>query len=391
MKILTITGDTERLVLHFDADLDLESPRRPENYTVAGQHPAFVTAVGRWATLHGFRLEQKEHPVHIAGVAGQSGEPLDPESRRLTYLPPYRRRRVRVTAVQPLRITETGMDYPAYLRYVMTLVDRAGQMGSDVVCLPESVQYQPGKAKPDMFEPVSGPYGRMLMERAKRYGMYVLGALYERQGETLYNVAVLFDRQGESVWRYQKVFVVEGTHVVPGDTFPVHRTDFGVIGAMICFDMLFPEGPAIMGLRGAEIIFFPHGIGGIQTSEESVVTVSRARALDNCLYVVPNGFGRLVARGEGNFGRSCIINPSGAIVADAGHGPGLASAVIDLEEIRLAQGYGGPSLYNDVRARLIRERRADILQELADLARSRQEEMWFHQRYSGAGERKPEC
>ncbi|MBM4429105.1 MAG: carbon-nitrogen hydrolase family protein [Chloroflexi bacterium] len=381
MKVSKITGDAERLVLHFDADLNLETARRPENYTVAGQHPEFVTAIGRYATLWGFHLAQEEYPVTVAEITGRSGDVLDTESRRLSYTPPYQHRRVRVTAVQPLRITETGMDYPAYLRYVMTLVDQAGQMGSDIICLPESVQYQPGRDKADMHESIPGPYASLLMERAKRYGMYVLGAFYERQGETLYNVAVLFDRRGEQVWRYQKVFVVEGVNVVPGNTFPVYHTDFGVIGAMICFDILYPEGPAIMSLRGAEIIFFPHAIGGIQTSEDHVVTIGRARAMDNCLYVVPNGFGRLVARGEGNFGRSCIINPSGVIVADAGYAPGLASAVIDLEEIRLAQGYGGPALYNDVRARLIRERRADVCQELADVAHEHRQETWFHEKY----------
>ncbi len=381
MKVLKITGDTEHLVLHFDTDLRLETARQPGNYTVAGRRPEFVTAVGRWATLWGLHLEQQEYQIDIAGVSGQSGEPLDAQSSHLTYLPSWQRRRVRVTAVQPLRITETGMDYPAYLNYVMSLVDQAGEMHSDIICLPESVQYQPGKAKADMHEPIPGPYANLLMERARRYGMYVLGALYERQGETLYNVAVLFDRQGQKVWRYQKIFVVEGANVVPGETFPVYRTDFGVIGAMICFDILYPEGPAIMGLRGAEIIFFPHGIGGIQTSEDHVMTVSRARAMDNCLYVVPNGFGRLVDRGEGNFGRSCIINPSGGIVADAGHSPGLASSIIDLEEIRLAQGYGGPAIYNDVRARLIRERRADICQELARVAHARRQETWFYEKY----------
>lgn len=383
MKVLKLTGDTERLILHFDTELNLETARRSENFCVDGRHPDYVTAIGRWATLWGFHLEQQDHLVVISGITGQSGELLESDSLQLTYLPAYKRRRVNITAIQPLRITETGMDYTTYLRYIMSLVDQAGQSGSDIICLPESVQYQPGKDKADMHESIPGPYSSLLMESASRYSMYILGALYERQGETLYNTAVLFDRQGKPAWRYQKVFVVEGANVVPGDTFPVFRTDFGVIGAMICFDFLYSDGPAIMGLRGAEIIFFPHAIGGIQTSEDSVVTVCRARALENCLYIVPNGFGRLVDRSEGNFGRSCIINPSGIIVADAGHAHGLASAQVDLEELRLAEGYGGSALYNDVRARLIRERRADILKELADAGWARQEEMWFHQRTTG--------
>lgn len=382
MKVVKITGDRERIVLHFDADLDLASARCPEHYSVAGQTPELVTAVGRLVTLWGLDLGEGEHPVTLTGLVSDRGEALDPASRSLTYRPPYHRRRVRVTAVQPLRITETGMDYPAYLRYVMSLVDEAGRLGSDIVSLPESVQYQPGKPKAQMFEPIPGPYSSLLSERARRHQMYALGAFYERRGDTLCNVAVLFDRRGQPVWRYQKVFVTEGAQVAPGDGFRVYHTDFGVIGAMICFDILYPEGPAIMGLQGAEIVFFPHGIGGVQTSEDFVVTVSRTRALENCFYVVPTGFGRLVDRGPGNFGRSCIINPSGVIVADAGHGPGLASALIDLEEVRLAAGYGGPAPYNDVRERLIRERRADICRQLAEVAHRRRSEMWFHRTHT---------
>lgn len=378
MQISKITGDTEHVVLHFDCDLNLDAARQAQNYSVGDQVPEYVTAIGRWVTLHGLRLEEKEYEIRAANLTGVSGERL--QNDRMTYRPPYRHRRVRVTAIQPLRITETSMDYAAYLHYVMSLVDQAGQMGSDIVCLPESVQYQPGKNKADMHEAIPGPYSSLLMERAKRHRMYVLGALYERQGETLYNAAVLFDRAGKPVWRYQKVFVVEGARVVPGDTFPVCQTDFGVIGAMICFDSLYSDGPAIMALRGAEIIFFPHGIGGIQTSEETIITMSRSRAIENCLYLVPNGFGRLVDRGEGNFGRSCIIHPSGVIVADAGHGHGIASAVVDLEEIRLAEGYGGPAPINEVRARLIRERRVDILQELANVAHQRRGETWFDEK-----------
>lgn len=387
MRVVRVTGDLERVSLHFDAEVMPGPGAEPLNYRVAGRRPATVSVLGQKVFLGGLTLRQEACPIVIDGaVTDTQGNAVSEDSRQVTYLPKYARRKVRITAVQPLRITETSGDYAAYLDYAMGLVEEAGQMRSDIVCLPESMQYQPAKIKDEMFEPATGVYPSMLMARARKYGMYVVAPLYERQGETLYNVALIIDRQGQVIGRYQKVFVTEGANVVPGPAdgaFPVFETDFGRIGVMICFDILYPEGPAIMALRGADIVFFPHGIGGIQTSEDHVVTTSRARAMDNGFYVVPNGFGRRVERGEGNFGRSCIIDPSGMIVGDAGHGPGLASAVVDLEAVRFVQGYGGRAQFNDARERLLRERRADILQELARLAWERRDEMWFHQRQGG--------
>jgi len=392
MQVVRMTGDLERVVLYFDAEVSAKAGREPQNYWVAGQRPGRVEVVGSCVFLSDLRLSPKRNAVAISeAVTDIHANPVAEESRKLTFVPKYRRRKVRVTAVQPLRITETAGGYTVYLDYVMGLVDEAGRLGSDIVCLPESVQYQPGKAKPDMFEPVSGVYPQMLMERARKYQMYVVAPLYERRGEALYNVALIIDRQGEIAGRYQKIFVTEGAKVIPGEGFDVFETDFGVIGVMICFDILYPEGPAIMALRGAEVVFFPHGIGGVQTSEDLVVSTSRVRATDNGVYVVPSGFGRRIDRGEGNFGRSCVIDPSGVILADAGHGPGLASVVVDLEAVRFVEGYGGPARFNVARDRLICERRADILQELADVARDRCEEMWYHRRYGVRGERKLAC
>jgi predicted amidohydrolase len=55
---------------------------------------------------------------------------------------------------------------------------------------------------------------------------------------------VLFDREGRLAGCYDKVFPTDNemkSGVVPGRRATVFDTDFGRIGAMICFDLNFPE------------------------------------------------------------------------------------------------------------------------------------------------------
>jgi N-carbamoylputrescine amidase len=48
----------------------------------------------------------------------------------------------------------------------------------------------------------------------------------------------------------------------PGDTgFRVWKTQFGTIGVGICWDQWFPEPARIMAVSGAELLFYPTGIG----------------------------------------------------------------------------------------------------------------------------------
>ena len=135
------------------------------------------------------------------------------------------------------------------------LLDRAGRQGPDLVCLPEMLNLAAGHgaAYEEIAEELRGPTYQLLARKAREYGTYVLGCIYEREGDLLFNTAFLLDRAGELAGTYRKVHLYwpeEREGISPGDAFPVFDADFGRVGVMICYDSWFPETARILGLKG---------------------------------------------------------------------------------------------------------------------------------------------
>ena len=209
------------------------------------------------------------------------------------------------------------------LNQMEKLLDKAGQSGCGIVCLPEgwpTCNTGLGMAKVEANS-IGGSASLMLARKARQYGMYIVSGLYDWSGDTLYNVAVLYDRQGKIQGVYKKVQLPDSETeqgAVPGNSFPVFHTDFGSIGILICWDIAFPEISRILALQGAEILFCP--IWGDVRGAESWKITAQSRAIDNGVYFVTSIFD----------GHSVIINPAGNILQESGIEGTLLTADIDL-------------------------------------------------------------
>jgi len=128
---------------------------------------------------------------------------------------------------------------------------------------------------------------------------------------------------------------------------------------MICFDNIYPETARALTLNGAELIFYP--TANSSPSELDIETLTRARAIDNCVYVVPCNYGtERVYRPGAWVGRSGVVGLDGLYLADAGRlGGVVVSATVDLDATRWVYGYGTSGI-NSVKERLWIERRPDI-------------------------------
>jgi predicted amidohydrolase len=162
------------------------------------------------------------------------------------------------------------------------VLDVAGQQRVDLVCLPEMLNGAGRDVPYDvMAEELRGPTFQLLSQKSRRYGMYSVGCIYERDGDFIFNTAFLVDRAGELAGTYRKVHLYwpeEREGVSPGDDLPVFDLDFGRVGMMICYDSWFPETARLLALKGAELILFPNaGYGEAQVM---------ARSGDNAVYVV---------------------------------------------------------------------------------------------------------
>ena len=126
-----------------------------------------------------------------------------------------------------------------------------------------------------------GEITERLRAQARQYGLYVIGALRERDGEAIHNTAVVIGRDGEIVGKYRKTHLAPGEwdEVQAGDEYPVFTTDFGRIGVLICMDIHYPEIWRILALQGAEIIFWPTQC--IDYTGDLIESLFNARAIDN--------------------------------------------------------------------------------------------------------------
>jgi len=109
--------------------------------------------------------------------------------------------------------------------------------------------------------PQFGPITQLLSAKARQHHAYIMGSYYRQAagGQGRYNSAVLLDRQGKLAGWYDKTFPTIGemeAGILPGRGAVVFDTDFGRIGAMICFDLNFRELLSEYKQQGAELICF---------------------------------------------------------------------------------------------------------------------------------------
>ena len=224
----------------------------------------------------------------------------------------------------------------------LEMVDKAGKMGADIVCLGEGINLAGvvGANYPDVAEPIPGPSTEALGKIAAKHSMYIVGALGELESGTIYNTGVLIGRDGELIGKYRKIQIPREEledGVMPGSSFPVFDTDFGKVGIMICWDSQYPLPARALAARGAELIMVPIWGGN--------PVLMKARAIENQVYLATCAYSDLP---------TAVYAPDGTILAEA-----TERGTVAVAEIDFSKQFYFPWLGN-MKDRLVRERRADI-------------------------------
>ena len=208
---------------------------------------------------------------------------------------------------------------------------------------------------------IPGPETEALGALAKQYGAYVMAQAKARHpdvNDRFFNVGFILDPEGEIILRHYKVsplFPVEHS-VCPHDIYdwwiekygrtldafwPVVDTEIGRLGIMMANEGSYPENARALALNGAEVVYrasYPHPA----TGNEMFEIQSRARALDNNMYVIAPNMGTYYLFPEESIpidpfgGRSFVIDYKGRIVGRQEYGGGstYVSGVIDIEALR---------------------------------------------------------
>ena len=204
----------------------------------------------------------------------------------------------------------------------------------------------------DLAEPIPGPSTDRLSALAKQHGVVLVSSLFERRAAGLYhNTAVVFDADGSIAGKYRKMHIpddpgfYEKFYFTPGDLgFQPVDTAVGRLGVLVCWDQWYPEAARLMALAGAELLLYPTAIGwdpdDVQAEKDrqrdAWILSHRGHAVANGVPVLScNRVGHepspLGASGIDFWGHSHVLGPQGEFLAQAGTGPELLLAEIDMK------------------------------------------------------------
>ena len=248
------------------------------------------------------------------------------------------------------------------LRKARSFIDEAATRRSDLVVLPELFATKhTGARLQDMGEPIpEGEISQALAAAACEHGLYVAGCMVECLEGCLYNTVALFGRRGELAGKYRKVHLGPGEDEVCrcGRTYPVFKTDFGTIGAVVCYDLLFPEAVRCLALAGAEVILWPTMFSEPRAHFTGILM--RARAIENQVWLVSSSYSQpALGSPSCHIGRSAIVDWDGMVLADTGRREAISTASVDLDE-RAGRGIAGFAY------RLLEDRGPSTYQALAE-------------------------
>ena len=206
-----------------------------------------------------------------------------------------------------------------------------------------------------------GPETDEIGKIAREYNVFIMAQAKARHPDwpkRFFNVGFIVDPQGEIILKHYKVsplFPVEHS-VCPHDVYdwwiekygrnldafwPVADTEIGRLGIMMANEGSYPENARALALNGAEVVYrasYPHPA----TGNEFFEIQSRARALDNNMYIVAPNMGTYYLYPDSDIpidtfgGRSYVINHRGQIVGQNHYG-GVSTymaGVIDIEALR---------------------------------------------------------
>ncbi|WP_340107815.1 carbon-nitrogen hydrolase family protein [Pikeienuella sp. HZG-20] len=202
------------------------------------------------------------------------------------------------------------------------VAEAATKHGARLVVLPEFFnipyvfQYR-DYAHIDRAEPADGPTITLMRKLAAAHKVAIVATIFEEEAAGLcYDTAYFIEARGEIVGKYRKthpaaVQSLEKIYFRHGSHFPVFKLQGMKVGAIICYDTLFPETARCVALNGAEVVVVPFAAPELPAWKPIMIT----RAFENGVWFAPTN--KVGAEGEWTFGgRSMIVDPTGAVAAE---------------------------------------------------------------------------
>ena len=228
------------------------------------------------------------------------------------------------------------------LSRVQSALTCARQQGSDLAVFPEGTQARFSADLRTVAEPLDGPFCAGLSAAASGSGVALAAGVFEQApDDRVYNTTVAFDSAGNLVAAYRKIHLFDalGTResetIAPGSEVVTAELAGLKVGFLTCYDVRFPELARVLAARGADLIIIPSAWAAGLFKEEHWVTLVRARAIENTIWVaaagqVPDPHEPPTSAPTG-VGRSLLVDPMGAVRLDLGSAEAVVAGAVDTE------------------------------------------------------------
>jgi len=237
----------------------------------------------------------------------------------------------------------SGEDKAENMKKASEMVFSTIEEGAELILLPELFNYLPPKMTKEGYlknaEMLNGPTIISLSKIAKDKGVAIIaGSIAEKSKEGIFNTSCLVTPSGIS-GTYRKIHLFKFGEVNEGKVLSAGKEPKVVeyrgmrIGLTICFDLRFPELYRAETLLGAELISIVAAFLE-RTGRAHWMTLLRARAIENQLYILAANQAKRAGRGPVYYGHSCVIDPWGRIVARADQGEEVLVTDLQLEKVK---------------------------------------------------------
>ncbi len=237
---------------------------------------------------------------------------------------------------------EATPDVPTNLDRALGAAQEAAARGVELLVFPEGYMARVNGTElraVDVAQPLDGAFVSALCRAALTYGMVIVCGVAERipdEKVRAFNSTVTIGSDGSLLAVYRKTHLFdalgrqESLRNARGDQPPpVVPTPLGKLGIMVCYEIRFPELARSLTLRGADLLVVPAAWVGGPLKEEQWLTLARARAIENTIFLASAG-----QAGLPYVGRSLLVDPMGTVLVDGGEEEGVWVADIDLGRVK---------------------------------------------------------
>jgi predicted amidohydrolase len=221
--------------------------------------------------------------------------------------------------------------------------------GARIAVFPEGTQARFSADLRSVAEPLDGQFCTGLSDIARSAGVAIVAGVFEPAPDgRVYNTAVGYDADGQLAAAYRKIHLFdalgqrESDQVAPGASLVLADLAGLRVGFLTCYDVRFPELARSLAAGGADLLVIPGAWAAGLFKEEHWVTLVRARAIENTIWVAAAGQvpdpAEPPTRAPTGVGRSMLVDPMGVVRLDLGPAPAVGVGDVDLDYMASVRG-----------------------------------------------------